>query len=152
VRYQCTASMSPRPTPRRFIETVGHPWRALSLALFTALHRLTSATSDHYPCAALQGTTPFSGTASEDQLVRAFGSSPTLKDNDGVVPLRSQLWGALVWAGHGDHLDVLGHCRDDRDGVDGKLAHRDWLTSGSGFSRVQFAQLMDAIAAGMLMD
>jgi triacylglycerol lipase len=150
VRYQCTASMSPRPTPRRFVETVGHPWRALSLALFTALHRLTSATNDHYPCAALQGTTPFSGTASEDQLVRAFGGAPTLKDNDGVVPLRSQLWGALVWAGHGDHLDVLGHCRDDRDGVEAKLAHRDWLTSGSGFSHVQFTQLMDAIAAGML--
>jgi hypothetical protein len=147
VRYQSTASMAPSPAPRRWVDTIGHPLRALSLSLFFGLHRLTANTDEHYPCAALNGAAP---SATEDRLVRAFGRAPTLKDNDGVVPLRSQLWGTLVWAGAGDHLDVLGHYRDDRKDVPAELRHHDWLTSGSTFTHVQFAALIDAIATGML--
>jgi hypothetical protein len=55
-----------------------------------------------------------------------------------------------VWAGAGDHLDVLGHYRDDRKDVPAELRHHDWLTSGSTFTHVQFAALIDAIATGML--
>jgi len=73
-----------------------------------------------------------------------------LHANDGVVPLRSQLWGTLVWAGLGDHLDVLGHFRDTRPAGGLAPRHRDWLTSGSAFGLSQFGALSDAIAAGML--
>ena len=45
-------------------------------------------------------------------LTRAFGRAPGVRANDGVVPLRSQLWGRIAWAGHADHLDVLGHFGD----------------------------------------
>ncbi len=147
VRYQSTVSMAPSPSPRRWLDTIGHPWRALSLSIFFGLHRITTAAQERYPCAALPGSVP---SAMEDQLVRAFGRSPTTEDNDGVVPLRSQLWGTLIWAGLADHLDVLGHYRDDRSDVPAERAHRDWLTSGSAFTHAQFTALIDAIATGML--
>jgi len=150
VHYQATASMSPLPGPRRWMDTIGHPWRAMSLSMFFGLHHLTANTTERYPCAALDGTTPSAGAACEATLARAFGRVPTLEDNDGVVPLRSQLWGTLVWAGLGDHLDVLGHYRDDREDVPAELRHRDWLTSGAAFSYATFTSLMDAIATGML--
>jgi triacylglycerol lipase len=152
VVYQSTASMSPSPKPRRFLETVGHPWRAVSLSLFFALHHVTAAYNPRYPCAAMRETAPWSGPLNEALLARVFSGSPALDANDGVVPVRSQLWGTLVWAGLGDHLDVIGHYRDDRDPatVPAELRHRDWLTSGSSFGAAEFAALLDAVAAGML--
>lgn len=145
VDYQSTASMAPTPSPGKWVRTIGHPWRALSLALFTALHGITSRYDDRYPCAAAQ-----TGKRTEAMLVRALGFAPDLSANDGAVPIRSQLWGALVWAGLGDHLDVLGHYRDDRKGKLVTLRHRDWLTSGSSFDSTNFASLMDAVTNGML--
>jgi pimeloyl-ACP methyl ester carboxylesterase len=41
VAYQSTASMAPTPTPGKWVRTLGHPWRAVSLALFTTLHGIT---------------------------------------------------------------------------------------------------------------
>jgi triacylglycerol lipase len=152
LRLQCTASMAPRPRPRRWLETIGHPWRAVSLAIFTALYRITSAIPDRYPCAATDQDVPKADPVTEALLVRVFGSPPRLEDNDGVVPIRSQLWGECVWAGFGDHLDVLGHYDDKRRARDTPASedHRDWLTSGSNFSGADFGRLVDAIATGML--
>lgn len=151
VVYQCTASMAPAPRPRRWLQHVGHPWRAVSLALFYALHRITSDHDEHYPCAALRDATPWAGDANEAVLARAL-PAVKLGDNDGVVPLRSQLWGTLVWAGLGDHLDVLGHYRDHGDpkAMPPRERHVDWLTSGSSFGHLQMTALIDALAAGML--
>jgi hypothetical protein len=151
VRYQATISMSPTPQVRRWVEAIGRPWRAVSLALFYALHRVTAQVGERYPCAAVRGESPWAGEAAEARISAAFGTAP--KDaNDGIVPLRSQLWGEIVWAGYGDHLDVLGHYTDehDSDAVAPELAHHDWLVSGSRFSTREFTALMDAIAGGML--
>jgi hypothetical protein len=150
VRYQSTASMSPTPTPRRWMQTLGHPLRALSLSMFYALHRLTANTDERYPCHAHHGTPAGLHAAYEAQVTQTFGRTPSLADNDGVVPFRSQLWGTLVWSGLGDHLDVLGHYRDEHDDGPRETRHHDWLTSGSDFSHGQFTALMDAIATGML--
>jgi triacylglycerol lipase len=152
VVYQSTVSMAPSPRPRRWLETVGHPWRAVSLALFFGLHRITAGHDRRYPCAALRDTLPWSGDANEQLLSRALSGSPPLSANDGVVPVRSQVWGSVVWAGVGDHLDVLGHYRDDRDAstIAPELRHVDWLTSGSDFGQIELGSLMDAIAGGML--
>ena len=73
--------------------------------------------------------------------------------NDGVVPVRSQIWGKLIWAGFGDHLDVVGHFRDSVPAADrdpNVPAHVDWLYSGSSFDRERFASLSTAIANGIL--
>ncbi len=152
VAYQSTASMAVRPGPRRWIEAGLHPWRAVSLSLFFALQRITAAHHPHYPCAAMRETTAWSGEANEAILARALGESPPLSANDGIVPIRSQLWGRVVWAGLGDHLDVLGHYRDTASGDElaPELRHRDWLTSGADFGARQFGALVDAIAGGML--
>lgn len=152
VVYQSTASMAPTPKPSRFFAQGLHPWRAVSLSLFFALHHITSFHDPRYPCAAMRDTAPWSGEGNEALLAEVFGGPPPLSANDGVVPIRSQLWGALVWAGLGDHLDVLGHFRDERDmaKVPAELWHRDWLTSSSNFGAADFAKLMTAVADGML--
>jgi len=148
VAYQSTASMAPTPSPLNWLRRIGHPGQAVSLALFTALHRITSRIDDRYPCAR---TVPEPIDPTESMLASAFGAALDPHANDGVVPLRSQLWGTLVWAGLADHLDVLGH-HDDRGDEQRtpELRHRDWLTSGSSFGRAQFDALMDAVAQGML--
>lgn len=152
VAYRCTASMAPSPTPRRWLDTFGHPWRAVSLSLFYALHRITADPDERYRCSALRDALPWAGDASEAVLSKMFEETPSIEANDGCVPIRSQLWGTLAWAGLGDHLDVLGHYQDDRerDAVSPELHHVDWLTSGSSFGHRSFAALMDAVAAGML--
>ena len=149
VTYQSTVSMAPKPQPRRWLGTIGHPWRTLSMTLFYALHRLTANVSERYPCAAMRGDSPWTDDVTEAFLTAALGSTASVNDNDGIVPVRSQIWSNVVWAGFGDHLDVLGHYLDRRSG-EPELPHRDWLTSGSGFSDREFATLIDAIAAGML--
>ncbi len=55
-----------------------------------------------------------------------------------------------MWAGLGDHLDVLGHYHDVTPEERVELRHHDWLASGSKFDDAHFAALMDAIAEGML--
>ncbi|MBU1244587.1 hypothetical protein KKD52_18945 [Myxococcota bacterium] len=67
--------------------------------------------------------------------------------DDGPIHLLGHSTGGL-----GDHLDVLGHYRDDRPASDGQLPHHDWLTSGSAFGPADFEALMGAVATGMLKD
>jgi hypothetical protein len=123
------------------------PWTVLSKAIFAALHSVTSRSDERYPCSATSVE-----RQAEEVLCRAFGRVPGLRSNDGVVPLRSQLWGKLVWAGYADHLDVLGHFQDGpRRPRKGEVTpHADWLSSGSSFGRQEFADMVNAIAAGLL--
>jgi triacylglycerol lipase len=154
VLYQSTASMAPAPSAGIFVRSLAHPWSALSGVIFTMLYGISSRYDKRYPCAAAAFESGTDGRATEQNeqvLTKAFGRPPGARANDGVVPIRSQLWGQLVWAGYGDHLDVLGHFRDDApDGASGGLKHVDWLSSGSTFHRARFASLVDAIASGLL--
>jgi hypothetical protein len=151
VLYQSTISMAPPPSPRVFLRGLLRPWSALSGVLFATLHGISSRTDERYPCAAM---TP--SEDSEKVLVSAFERAPGTRANDGVVPIRSQMWGKVVWAGYADHLDVLGHFRDAAPRKDAREVraavepHVDWLYSGSNFGREQFASLMDAIAGGLV--
>jgi hypothetical protein len=157
VLYQSTVSMAPTPSPATFLRLLSGPWAALSGSIFTLLYGVTSRYDRSYPCAAPEDV---SGRAAENdgRLSAAFGGLPDLRANDGVVPVRSQVWGKLVWAGFGDHLDVLGHFDGARSGrashpsdpTPGEHPHVDWLRSGSGFERTRFASLLDAIVSGIL--
>ncbi|MBN9165468.1 MAG: hypothetical protein J0I07_31200 [Myxococcales bacterium] len=102
VVYQSTCAKAPPPTARKLARAMFSPWRAVSSTLFTTLYGITSRVDERYPC-----------TTTEPEalavLERAFGRLPSLRANDGVVPVRSQAWGTVVWAGVADHLDVLGH-------------------------------------------
>jgi hypothetical protein len=152
VLYQSTASMAPPPSTRTFVESLAGPWSATSGVLFDVLHGITARYDRRYPCGA-----PGVGEENESTLTRAFGRLPGFHANDGIVPIRSQVWGKLVWAGYGDHLDVLGHYdgrRDDRPASGPGTSpesplHVDWLCSGSRFDATCFGPMMDAIASGM---
>ncbi|HLK40706.1 MAG TPA: hypothetical protein VKU41_28330 [Polyangiaceae bacterium] len=139
VLYQSTVSMAPRPSPRTFLRSLRGARSAASGLLFDFLYEITSLIDRRYPCASVGRD-----VQGERKLVAAFGQAPDLRANDGVVPLRSQVWGTVAWAGYGDHLDVIGHYGGDAPG------HVDWLCSGSGFDAKQFRALVDAITAGVL--
>jgi hypothetical protein len=75
-------------------------------------------------------------------LRRAYGRLPNQAANDGVVPTRSQVWGDVIHAAQGDHLDVLGHFRDPSHSP----PHFDWLATGSEFTRAKFELLWTDVA------
>jgi hypothetical protein len=146
VRYQCTASMARLPTPLKLVRQLMSPWGALSTTIFAALSELTSHVDERYPCAAARADDD-----TEAALLRAFGRAPEGCANDGVVPLRSQLHGRLVWTGYADHLDVLGHFDGGKCAADDP-PHVDWLRSGAGFDAARFTAMTQAIAAGMIAE
>lgn len=61
------------------------------------------------------------------------------RDNDGIVPSLSQVWGEIIAVVEADHLDVVGHHRRD--------VGADWLPSGSQFDGDDFDQLWDRVVA-----
>ena len=145
VHYQCSASMAPSPSVGAILKTIVRPFGAMSASIFATLYNLTARFDANYPCAA-----PHADAATEAQLVRTFGRSPGARVNDGIVPLRSQLWGHMAWCGYADHLDVLGHFHDSSAREKAGTPHADWMRSGAHFDRARFADLCDAMARGML--
>jgi len=139
VHYQCTASYAPAPGVRHWARSLASPWTSPSATIFTTLYQLTAMRHRMYPCE--PASTDWNGI-----LIDRLGQVPPPLANDGIVPFRSQLWGKLVWAGQGDHLDVVGHFASARRGGE----HVDWLSSGARFDLPRFDALLDAIVAGML--
>lgn len=135
LRYQCVASYAPAPSPLRWLRELRIPWRPFSAALFDLLYEVAARRDPQYPCAPADG--------GDDVLRAALGELPPPEANDGLVPLRSQLWGELVWAGQADHLDVVGYFHAPPE-------HKDWLNSGAPFDRACFEEMMDRIVEGML--
>jgi hypothetical protein len=140
VHYQSIATYAPMPGVIHWAKSIVRPWSSLSLPIFATLHRITALEHDRYPCAP-------PGTEADDKLRTFLSTLPPRLANDGVVPLRSQIWGKLIWAGLGDHLDVVGHFRD---GIRETPTHVDWLSSGSGFDRDRFHDVIAAMVDGML--
>ncbi|MCL2726073.1 MAG: hypothetical protein FWD69_16730 [Polyangiaceae bacterium] len=146
VTYQCTCAMAPPPSLARIARSLPSPWRALSSILFTTMFGITSRFDEKYPCAA-----PDTSEETTRTLVRAFNRMPGARANDGVVPILSQIWGRVVWAGYGDHLDVIGHFAGTKHAkTSANTRHVDWMMSGSNFNEHTFESLMDAVASGML--
>jgi len=142
VFYQCVCAVAPAPSARRLARAMASPWRAISSTLFTTLYGLTARYDERYPCAA-EGF----GTDPEAPLRAAFGAPPAPRANDGVVPVRSQVWGRIAWAGAADHLDVLGHYPSpvrDTDTLFGRVLSRFRGTDESARLRAVEA----AVAAG----
>ncbi len=139
VFYQSTASYAPAPGVRHWARSLASPWTSPSATIFTTLYQLTAMPHRMYPCEP-------PGTEWNGILIDKLGQVPPPLANDGIVPFRSQLWGKLVWAGQGDHLDVVGHFAGDRRGNE----HVDWLSSGAKFDRPRFDELIDAIVLGIL--
>jgi triacylglycerol lipase len=135
LHYQFVASYAPRAGVSDWLGALRSPWSVVSAGLFQALWTVTSQRHERYPCSPRDGAVPV--------LTRALGYAPEDNANDGVVPLRSQVWGEPAWVGKGDHLDVVGH-------FPGPGGHVDWMKSGSGFDLVRFETMMDRVVEGMM--
>ena len=108
-----------------------------------ALHGLFAAL---YALAGRGGDTPLL-PAHREALERIYGKVPPARANDGIVPTRSQVWGEVIAGAMGDHLDVVGHYRTEREGFSS-----DWLPSSSGFGDAEFDALWDAVAGFIAED
>jgi hypothetical protein len=139
VRYGSVVSASPSPGPFQFASTVKTVYDALSGAIYGTIFAVTSRPHPHYPI-------PDAPSVMLETLRAGLGFLPEEHHCDGVVPTRSQLWGELLWCGPGDHLDVVGHFRDDHT----PSVHTDWLSSGAVHDRRAFGAAMDAIARFLL--
>ena len=141
-----------RPKPRRWIETVGQPWRACRSSLFFAPSPPHRGSRRRYPCAAMRGTMPSVGRRATRRLSpRVIPVALRSSANDGVVPIRRSC-GARS---SGQASPITSTC----SGTTMMIAIRtgrtrasalDWLTSGSTSVDARFTALMDAIANGML--
>jgi hypothetical protein len=112
---------------------------ALSGAIYSTIFAVTSRPHPHYPL-------PDAPAEMVEAFRAGLGFVPEAHHCDGVVPTRSQIWGELLWCGPADHLDVVGHFRDDQ----APALHTDWLASGSTHGRDAFGASIDAIARFLL--
>jgi hypothetical protein len=140
VRFGCIASAAPAPRSMRLARRIRSPYAALTAAIYSTLYQFAGKVPDVYPYAR--------PSERELALLRAGIDHEILDStNDGIVPTLSMLHGELLWAGEADHLDVLGHFHDE---LPGPSPHRDWITSGSRFSRMRFNALLDALSSFQL--
>ncbi|MAQ19435.1 MAG: triacylglycerol lipase [Sandaracinus sp.] len=79
--------------------------------------------------------------AHQEALERIYGEVPPVRANDGIVPTRSQVWGEVITGTMGDHLDLVGHYRTEREGFSS-----DWLPSSSGFDDEDFDRVWGEVA------
>ncbi len=98
----------------------------------------------HYSLSRLAGGYDFPTPNSDyrRKLKRALGQTPDSAANDGIVPTLSQPWGKCIAAARADHLDIIGHYRDEDD----KQHNYDWLTTHSNFRSTDF----DAVWRGVV--
>jgi triacylglycerol lipase len=134
VRYGSVVAQAAYPGLRSTIAAGLDPTAQVTHALYGALYRLTAATP--------HDLSPRLAPEIAHALRRAFGSTPSVAANDGIVPTRSQAWGRVLHGAVADHLDVLGHFRDPSH----HPPHVDWLVTGSRFDRRRFEALWDDVA------
>jgi hypothetical protein len=131
VRYGSVVTMARRPTLGAIREIGLDPYRQASHGVYRALALLTHG-----------GRYPDLTEAERGYFTDAFGECPDEDATDGIVPTRSQVWGELIHAARGDHLDTVGHFDDPTH----TPPHVDWLATGSGFDRPSFEALWNDVA------
>lgn len=134
VRYGCVLSRA-RPPSIVANALIGLSPRNQALyALYRVMHSITSAMPEKLlPALDL-----------EQKLVisRAYDGMPDPFSNDAVVPTLSQVFGDVIHAHWGDHLDAIGHFQDPRHDP----PHVEWLYTASGFDRPRFVALWSDVA------
>jgi triacylglycerol esterase/lipase EstA (alpha/beta hydrolase family) len=133
VRYGSVVTCALAPGLRSCWAVGASPYRQATHLLFNAFYRITAG----MPPAPI-GLTHSQATA----LLRAYGRLPQLRDNDGMVPTLSQVWGEVVHAAWGDHLDAIGHFYLPSH----VPPHFDWLNSGARFSLAAFEHIWQDVA------
>ena len=123
------------PTWRRVVAQYRDAYAQALYGLYTFLWVITSRSDERY--------LPKLSEQQQLALLSGYGHLPQLRDNDGMSPTLSQVWGEIIHVANADHLDVMGQYGDrTRPGI-----HADWLPSGSGFDATQFTALWSDVAA-----
>jgi pimeloyl-ACP methyl ester carboxylesterase len=138
LRYGSVVARAARPSWRGFLRYFGDPYAQLVYPLYAFLYRLAARHEARW--------IPEAVGAQRARLIEYWGELPSARDNDGVSPTNSQLWGELVHAANADHLDVVGHFGD----TTGDTPAGDWLPSRSGFTLADFQRLWSDVAAFIL--
>jgi triacylglycerol lipase len=135
VRYGCVVTRARGAGLRSFLSAGLSPYAHASHALYVCIGLLAGGVPrDRLPV--LQGP-------QREALASVFGGVPGRRDNDGIVPTLSQVWGEVIRAVWADHLDVIGHFHHPTH----VPPHFDWLTSGSGHTRKDFLATWEAVAS-----
>ena len=138
VRYGSVVARSARPSWRGFLRYFGDPYAQLVYPLYAFLYRLAARQDKRW--------IPEAVGSQRTRLLEFWGELPSPRDNDGISPTNSQIWGELVHATNADHLDVVGHFGStEENGHAG-----DWLPSRSGFSLADFERLWSDVATFIL--
>jgi len=133
VRYGSVVTRARPPGVGSTLAAGLDPSAQASHAVYQTLYRLASLPASRLPALA---------PAQARRLRRAYGTLPGAAPSDGIVPTRSQPWGDVIHAAQADHLDVIGHFREDAT----PPRHVDWLTSGSGFDVERFEAVWADVA------
>jgi hypothetical protein len=134
VRHGCVVTQARPPGVRSTMAAGLDPTAQASHAVYQALYRLASQSAGPGPAALT--------AAQAHALARAYGEVPGPAANDGLVPTLSQVWGEVIHAVRGDHLDVVGHFDDPAHDP----PHFDWLATGTGFARADFEAVWTDVA------
>ena len=139
VRYGCVTTLSP-PPKLSTLRGIGRDYYGqISHALYIALHRILRTNR--------RTRMPLLTNAQANALMDAYGTIPDRQQSDGIVPTLSQIWGEVVHATRGDHLDAMGFFRGSQIGP-----HVDWLVSGARFGHTEFHSLWHDVAAYIARD
>jgi pimeloyl-ACP methyl ester carboxylesterase len=133
VRYGSVVTCARTPGLRTSWTVGLSPFRQATHLLFNAFHRITS----RMPVAPIGLT-----NAQQRALTRVYGLVPSPRANDGMVPTLSQVWGEIVHAAWGDHLDAIGHFYLPSH----VPPHFDWLNSGQRFTLGEFERIWHDVA------
>jgi hypothetical protein len=134
LRYGAVATRARPPGLRSLWRAGLDPSAQATHALFVALYRFAAGTPRGFRARITR----------EDAVVlrRAYGRIPDAAANDGIVPTLSQLHGELLAAVWADHHDVIGHFHKPAH----VPPHFDWMSSGTGFDRLQFEKVWMRVA------
>ncbi len=133
VRYGSVVTCARTPGLRTSWTVGLSPFRQATHLLFNAFHRIT----------ARMPAMPIGLTSGQQRaLTRVYGTVPGPRDNDGMVPTLSQVWGEVVHAAWGDHLDAIGHFYLPSH----VPPHFDWLNSGQRFTLDEFERIWFDVA------
>ena len=134
VRYGSVISYARKPGVVSTFLVGLDPYGQATHALFTALYSLAASMPKNH--------VPALDDHHLEALFTTYGIVPNPGANDGVVPTLSQIWGRIIHATRGDHLDLLGHFGGSKH----RPPHIDWLSSGSGFHRPEFEAVWTDVA------
>ena len=133
VRYASVVTRSRPPGIGSALAAGLDPAAQAMHAIYQAIYRFAAATPR---------TRAYPLSARNRRILRhAYGAVPRSRDNDGIVPTRAQVWGEILQAVTGDHLDAIGHFKDPT----ANPPHFDWFPTGSGFDVERFEGLWEAV-------